>query len=163
MHLPSLTRPLCLAAALLPLAVTAAAAACIPDAFPADYLQQQEEMGGHTLARHVGKTDADLVARLERDPRIRNASSYAAAGAEAAITAALAADRARINAWAAAAPDHATRAWDAQSGHVVGRVASRPPGLGSVANSSYLRLVVRKTGADRCLLLTSYPIPDPDE
>ena len=26
-------------------------------------------MGGHTLARHVGKTDAELAARLRREPR----------------------------------------------------------------------------------------------
>jgi Bacterial CdiA-CT RNAse A domain len=157
-------RALCLAAVILAPAATTASAACIPDAFPGDYLQQQEAAGGHTLARHVGRTDAELVRRLRRDRRVRNASTYlAAAGAQADITGALAADRSRINAWAADAPYGATRAWDAGRDHIVGRVAARPPGLGNIADASHLRVVVRKTGATTCLLLTSFPIPDRDE
>jgi hypothetical protein len=35
-----------------------------------------EAMGGHTLARHVGKTDAELAARLRREPQISAASTY---------------------------------------------------------------------------------------
>jgi hypothetical protein len=160
----SLARHLCLAAALLPFAAAAAGAACIPERFPADYLQQQEAAGGHTLARHVGRSDGELVRRLRRDRRIRDASTYlAAASAEADIAGVLAADRDRINAWAAEAPLGATRAWDAGRDHVVGRVASRPPRLGNVTDASHLRVVVRKTGATTCLLLTSFPIPDRDE
>ncbi|MEO6237054.1 MAG: RNase A-like domain-containing protein [Vicinamibacterales bacterium] len=46
-------------------------------------LSIDESMGGHTLARHVGKTDADLAERLRREPQISAASTYtdrAAAG-----------------------------------------------------------------------------------
>ena len=35
-----------------------------------------EAMGGHTLARHVGKTDAELAERLRREPQISAASTY---------------------------------------------------------------------------------------
>jgi hypothetical protein len=164
MSVPPLARALAAAIALVPLLGGAAGAACIPDILPADYLRQQENAGGHTIARHVGKTDAQLVQRLADDPRIRAASSYTdAATAQANIAAALAADRVAINIWAAAAPDRATRAWDAGSAAVVGRVASRPPGLGNIARSTHLRVVIRKTGADTCLLLTSFPIPNRDE
>ena len=162
MHLLCLAKRLCAAAVLLPLAATTAGAACIPDNFPADYLYQQEAAGGHTIARHEGKTDEQIVQRLEQDARIQHASTYpAVAGAQADIIAVLAGDRVAINNWAARAPAGATHAWEAGANHVVGRVASRPPSPGNIADSSYLRVVVRKTGANACLLLTSFPIPAP--
>jgi hypothetical protein len=40
-------------------------------------------MGGHTLARHVGKTDAELIERLRREPQISSASTYTDRGAVA--------------------------------------------------------------------------------
>jgi hypothetical protein len=33
-------------------------------------------MGGHTLARHVGRTDEQLRERLRREPQISSASTY---------------------------------------------------------------------------------------
>jgi hypothetical protein len=39
-------------------------------------LSADEAMGGHTLARHVGKTDDDLRRRLRREPDISSASTY---------------------------------------------------------------------------------------
>lgn len=39
-------------------------------------LSIDESMGGHTLARHVGKTDAELRDRLRREPQISSASTY---------------------------------------------------------------------------------------
>ena len=39
-------------------------------------LRADEALGGHTLARHVGKTDAELAARLRREPQISAASTY---------------------------------------------------------------------------------------
>jgi hypothetical protein len=162
MYLLPLAKRLCAAAALLSLAASAAGAACIPDNFPADYLQQQEAAGGHTIARHIGKTDEQLVQRLEQDRRIREASTYpAVASAQADIIAFLAGGRVAINSWAAGARNGATHVWEVGAGHVVGRVASRPLGLGDIAASSHLRVVLRKTGANACLLLTSFPIPDP--
>jgi hypothetical protein len=38
-------------------------------------LSVDESMGGHTLARHVGKTDAQLADRLRREPQISSAST----------------------------------------------------------------------------------------
>ena len=159
MSLVSLSRRLCVAAAILPFLATAAGAVCIPAVFPATYLQDQENAGGHTIARHVGKTDVQLVARLNADPNIARASSYGpAAAAQADIIAALTANSAAINAWANAA-GVATRDWNANAGHVTGRVASRPAGLGNIANTNNLKVVIRRTGLNACFLLTSYPIP----
>src|SRR5689334_2318109 len=39
-------------------------------------LSADEAMGGHTLQRHVGRTDAELRARLDREPQISSASTY---------------------------------------------------------------------------------------
>ena len=43
---------------------------------PTHDLSADEAAGGHTLQRHVGKTDADLLDRLKREPQISSASTY---------------------------------------------------------------------------------------
>src|SRR5262245_10236609 len=53
-------------------------------------LSADEAMGGHTLQRHVGRSDDDLRARLEREPQISSASTYTdRATAERVVGAAL--------------------------------------------------------------------------
>ena len=57
-------------------------------------------MGGHTLARHVGKTDAELAARLRREPEISSASTYTdRRTAERSVAAALASGDGKFAAW----------------------------------------------------------------
>lgn len=64
-------------------------------------LQQDERLGGHTIARHVGKTEADLRARLSRE-RISAASTYAdLATAETIVHATLEASAERLESWRA--------------------------------------------------------------
>jgi len=63
-------------------------------------LSVDESMGGHTLARHVGKTDAELADRLRREPQISSASTYTDRGiAERAVGAALASAGKRLATW----------------------------------------------------------------
>ena len=153
----SLARRLTVTVILLAIAGPAAAA-CIPAHFPPDWLQRQEAAGGHTITRHVGKSDAWLIHRLIDDPRIAQASSYAdLATAQASIEAALIRHRKATDRWAARAPVNATRAWDDRAPNAIGRVASRPPGLDTIALADRLRVVIRKA-AQSCLLVTSYPI-----
>src|SRR3954470_21016798 len=65
-------------------------------------LAADERMGGHTLARHVGKSDADLAARLRREPNISAASTYTdAAVASAAVGASLQQQSRRLESWLA--------------------------------------------------------------
>src|SRR3954470_12499187 len=53
-------------------------------------LAADEAMGGHTLARHVGKSDADLAERLRRERDISASSTYTdRATAERSVGAAL--------------------------------------------------------------------------
>ncbi len=63
-------------------------------------LSADEALGGHTLARHVGKTDAELAARLKSEPQISAASTYTdRATAERSVGAALAAGGRQLSSW----------------------------------------------------------------
>jgi hypothetical protein len=63
-------------------------------------LSEDEAMGGHTLARHVGKTDAELLDRLRREPQISSASSYTdRPTAESVVGSALASPTRSLDAW----------------------------------------------------------------
>src|SRR5581483_3997144 len=141
-------------------ALPAAAKPCIPDVFPPRWLAAQEKEGGHTLARHVGVSDAALVERLLRDRRSKAASSFVSeAVAESAITQALRGGAALTNRWAAHALPGATRADDfGPADNPLGRQAERPAGLANVHDSRRFRTVIRATGGGGCLLLTAYPI-----
>ena len=45
-------------------------------AVPGGGLKAHEKAGGHLLARHTGKSEADLIERLEQQRGIRSASSF---------------------------------------------------------------------------------------
>lgn len=63
-------------------------------------LAAHEAAGGHALARHVGKTDAELLARLSAQPGITGASTFASrAVAEGAVGDLIAANSGRIGGW----------------------------------------------------------------
>jgi hypothetical protein len=67
---------------------------------PTRDLSVDESMGGHTLARHVGKTDDELAERLRREPQITSASSYTdRMTAERAVTAALDSAGRKLDSW----------------------------------------------------------------
>lgn len=79
--------------------VSVTAAGTQPGA-PARDLSIDERMGGHTLQRHVGRTDADLFDRLDRQPGISAASTYTdRATAERVVGETLARERGRIDRW----------------------------------------------------------------
>lgn len=65
-------------------------------------LAADERCGGHTVARHVGKTDRELADRLRQQPNISAASTYTdLQTAETVVGAALAQERSRIATWSA--------------------------------------------------------------
>ena len=67
---------------------------------PTRDLSIDESKGGHTLARHVGKTDTELRDRLRREPQISSASTYTdRATAEQTVGAALATAGRTLGAW----------------------------------------------------------------
>ena len=113
----TLLRTAAIVTGLLALPVTAQAV-CIPNNFPANWLQQQENAGGHTIARHVGQTDIQLTTRLQNQglnavgSYPSSGAPYPAAAAQATITAGVAANRNVINNWAANANAGATMAYN---------------------------------------------------
>ena len=137
-----------------------ALADCVPADFPRDYLEREEAAGGHTLARHVGKSDEWLMARLAGDAHLHFASGYAdRAGAEATIEALLGRHRARINRWADRSPDGAEFTLRGATDRPIGHTAWRPVGPDHLAESRTIVVVMKKLDAARCLVLTSYPAP----
>src|SRR3954469_23577240 len=63
-------------------------------------LAADEKLGGHTLERHVGRTDADLAERLRHESNISAASTYDdAATARRVVAAAIDRNRGRLQTW----------------------------------------------------------------
>jgi hypothetical protein len=146
-----------------------AQAQCVPAAFGPGWLNAQEVAGGHTIARHVNQTLAQLFARI-LNAGIPAAGSYPTTpAAQGTITGALAANAVAINNWRATGgfgggPVNVgtTRAFDytapANVGIVAYTVGNPPNALGS-SNTCAFRVVMRATGGNTCLLLTSFPRP----
>lgn len=110
-----------------------AVAAILVAALPADAarkrdLLRDERRGGHTLSRHVGKSDAELRERLRQDRRISAASTFTdRATAEEVVGAAIAANRSRIERWTNREGSRANLVldWPGERGKVVGRSLRR--------------------------------------
>ncbi len=141
-----------------------AQARCVPDEFGRKWLQRQEQAGGHTIERHVGKSNRQLVRRYNDHPRIAGASTYPDLGtARRHVVAALRANRKTFNKWARGVDVGAQRAvtYGARKrvGRGVHRPTRRPASRKDVRPFTRLIVVMKKTGRGRCLLLTSYPTP----
>ena len=169
----SLTRKLlgtaALATALLGWSAVAQAV-CIPAIFPPQWLQQQENAGGHTIARHVGQSDLQLTTRLTTQglnavgSYPSSGAPYPAAAAEATVISGVTANRVAINNWAAGANAGATMAYNYVTAPpaTIGRIATwnnAAPPAPVVNNTCTFRVVVRATGAGNCYVLTSFPTP----
>ena len=149
---PRATRRLAVATALL-LSVALAAQG------PRYDLRADEALGGHTLARHVGKSDAELAQRLRREPRISAASTYTdIRTAESAVGAALAASRGRVDGWTRR---HGPRPnlvvnYGTPNGERLGRSLAR--GARGAVDATQALVVLRwDEHRNRWYVLTSYP------
>ncbi len=141
-----------------------ALAVCVPDAYPNNWLQLQENAGGHTIARHVGKTDAWLVNRYNGNYNISGASTYASdATATQHIQSALDIAQGGYSAWEPNANVGSRRAITTNLGYTVGRGVNaptqRPADVQDVEDLDRLVTVIEKSGGGACFLLTSYPTP----
>lgn len=129
------------------------------DALPTRDLSVDEAMGGHTLARHVGRTDAELADRLRREPQISAASTYAdRPSAERAVGAALASAGRRLLSWEGRRGQRPNLVlhYEAPPGQSVGRSLAR--GQRKAIDCDRALVVLRwDERRGRFYVLTSYP------
>lgn len=122
-------------------------------------LGRDEARGGHTLARHVGRSDAELQERLRREPNISAASTYTdRATAERIVARALARNRTRVDQWLARKGSRPNLVLDYRGSpgdEAIGR--SLPRRSSQPIPCSDAVVVLRWDGQRGFLVLTSYP------
>ena len=122
-------------------------------------LTVDERCGGHTVSRHVGKTNRELSDRLRREPNIAAASTYPdLQTAETVVGAALAKEQKRVAAWSAQRGPRANLALRYTSEH--DRLIGRSWVRGRIApNGCTQAVVVLRWDVQRgaFCVLTSYP------
>lgn len=130
-------------------------------------LAAEEAAGGHTIAKHIGQTEAALRARLVAQRGIPAASTFfSQAGAEAVISEAITADAQGIRQWA-----RATAATTRTGGRAVNYVITHDAGkvvgegvvraTGALQAMTRVRIVLRWSQVQGRLyfILTSFPVP----
>ena len=119
-------------------------------------LEHDEQRGGHTLARHVARTDEELRERLERERNISAASTWTDRGtAEEVVGEALTAERSRLESWTRRGFPRANLALHYNAGRVIGRSLRR--GESRTVDCSSAVIVLRADGPESFYVLTTYP------
>jgi hypothetical protein len=119
-------------------------------------LSRDENLGGHTLQRHVGRTDGQLRERLEEERDIAAASTYNdRTAAEQTVAAALAQNRGRVASWLQRDDAHPNLTLHFRGNAPIGRSIHRG---GQTAETCFEALVILHwDGDDRFHVLTTYP------
>lgn len=123
---------------------------------PGGSLEASEKAGGHLLARHVGKTEAELRQRLKSDPKISAASSFKdRAIAEEGITAAILLNSKRIEAWLKGKQDRLVFIYKHKTPVGISVARNTP----AAREAFYLRLVLVRDSRfeEGWKILTGYP------
>jgi hypothetical protein len=121
-------------------------------------LSADERSGGHTLSRHVGRSDGDLRARLLREPRIAAASTYSdRETAERVVGETLDDSRSRLDAWLTRRGERPNLVLDYRGdrSQPIGRSLGRREGEVRPAYDAIV--VLRWDGGSSFFVLTSYP------
>lgn len=117
----------------------------------------EDRWGGHTVERHVGKSDEELRARLARDSRLNTVSAWDSAEIAAeVIDATLKQHAGELVQWLARAPPGNRRVIDYRGREPIGR-AIRAEEPRKVVPLNNARLVVEALGQGRWRLITAYP------
>ena len=121
-------------------------------------LSQDEAAGGHTLRKHVGRSDAELRERLQDERHISAASTWNdRQSAEAAVGAAITQQSSKISRWLARENGHPNLVldYDGDSAHPFGRTLRR--GEDRVEPCAQAVIVLKWDGANSYHVLTAYP------
>jgi Bacterial CdiA-CT RNAse A domain len=118
-------------------------------------LERDEQRGGHTLEKHVGRTDEQLRERLQRE-RISAASTWTdRETAEVTIGEALRAERGRVEGWMRRGFPRANLALHFDARRPIGRSLRRGEEQSVDATSAVI--VLRADGPESFYVLTAYP------
>ena len=120
-------------------------------------LSSDEVLGGHTLERHVGRTDEQLRERLRREPNISAASTYTDRDtAEQVIGRAFEESAAMVDRWASRTGRRPNLLLDRTEPRAIGRSLRRSAHTAS--DCDHALVVVRwDERRSRSYVLTSYP------
>jgi hypothetical protein len=128
-----------------------------PERSTADrYDLEKDEGRGHTLARHVGRSDEELAERLRRERHISAASTWTdRETAEKTVADALRVERNRVDNWMRRGDPRPNLALHFDAGHAIGRSLRR--GETQSVECSSAVIVLRADGPDGFYVLTTYP------
>ncbi len=121
-------------------------------------LSLDEAAGGHTLRRHVDRTDEQLRERLESESNISAASTYTdRATAERVVATVLLQERVKIQHWLQSSDGHANLVldYDGDAAHPIGRTLRR--GESTPQPCSRANVVLKWDSPNAYHVLTSYP------
>lgn len=117
-------------------------------------------VGGHTISRHIGISEAELRARLAAQARIPAASTFSTLSiAEQVISKALTQHSARIITWSQTARSGSRLALASNAGKIVGQGVIRSSG--KLVNMNKIRIVLKYETYNNkpYYILTAFPIP----
>ncbi len=121
-------------------------------------LSQDESAGGHTLRKHVGRTDDQLRERLRHEHNISAASTWTdRETAERAVGGALQQNRVQIDRWLSRSEGHPNLVidYDGDSSHPIGRSLRR--NADQPVPCAHATIILKWTGSNDYYILTSYP------
>lgn len=119
-------------------------------------LERDEQRGGHTLSRHVARTDAQLEERLRRERNISAASTWTdRETAEEIVAEALRAERGRVESWMRRGYPRTNLALHYSAGGPIGRSLWRGESTPGACTDAVI--VLRADGPDSFYVLTAYP------
>ncbi len=125
------------------------------------WLQFWEERGignsrGHVIAQHVGKSDADLIARIGSNKKISAASSFTdQATAEAVIGGAIRQNRTQLSAWLRTAQQGDRLPLTYPGTDVIGRGIKK--GQSVVGDRTSAKIILQALGNGKYHILTAFP------
>jgi hypothetical protein len=119
-------------------------------------LARDEQRGGHTLDKHVGRTDDQLRERLDRERDISAASTWTDLNAaEETVAAALRTSQAKIDRWNERGYPRPNLALHFDAGHSIGRTMHHGENSSEPCSGAVVVLKADRDGG--FFVLTTYP------
>ena len=118
-------------------------------------LTADEQSGGHTLRKHVGRSDDELRARLEQESISASSTYTDRSAAEYAVGNALQQGQNRIEQWLARSGSHPNLVLDYRGDQSIGRTLHRGDSGSQPCND--VKVVLRWLSSSEYYVLTSYP------